>query len=105
MLCDKLKKGRNTSNGAKCAKYAFIAQLVERCLGKAEVVGSIPTGSSKTKELLLEFFCFGIYNGGIEKDVPNGVRQKQSSGLFLGRGLPIPTGSSKCATNVAVNRE
>jgi len=39
--------------------------------------------------------CFLI---GIEKDVPNVVRQKQSSRLFLGRGLPIPVRGTKCAT-------
>ena len=28
---------------------------------------------------------------GFEKDVPNGVRQKQSGGLFLGRGSADPS--------------
>ena len=45
------------------------------------------------KSILL-FYLFKIKSG-IEKDVPNRVRQKQFSELFLGRGLPIPVRGTK----------
>ena len=41
------------------------------------------------------FFYFDFKIVGLEKDVPNVVRQKKSSGLFLGRGLPSPTRGAK----------
>ena len=39
----------------------------------------------------MDFFCFAFKIVGLEKDVPNEERQKESTGLFLGRGLPSPT--------------
>ena len=43
----------------------------------------------------MSFFYFDFKIVGLEKDVPNVVRQKKSSGLFLGRGLPSPTRGAK----------
>ena len=40
-------------------------------------------------------FFYQIIYCGIEKDVPNIMRQKQSRGLFLGRGSPIPLEATK----------
>ena len=67
--------------------------MVEQGTENPRVSGSIPLeatikDSSAYKDVGIVIFFTNF--GGIEKDVPNYVRQKQFGELFLGRGLPIP---------------